>query len=1156
MRETDDSRNMARLSSGGAGNPGDAAEPVTGVDARGAVEERSSTPLEYHSNARASNSAVDQRSTSGDSHLCVEVGCGRVFGSARGLTQHRRVAHPVAHNQQRESAEPRGRSGRLWQLDEDYRLADLELEYQRELEAGGTRLSQAQLNSRLAASLGSHRSAEAVKKRRQRNEHSELLVARSVVPEAPVVGVEGANPRSLASGSDSPNSPRPHSAHWTRGFDFLWDCAIPQIASLLEEYPRLSDTSSTLIDIDEQKLSNAFGNWLKESFGSNNRKDSRVTRAAGRKPQTHRTKRQGTSSIHCPSAEISTSRAPPKGGRGKRANPEGNPMTRRQRRARRRIEIQRSFQENPWTTAKRILNAEFTVEACKARWMNSGVKAIPQGVIDYWKDSFSVGELGEPRGLQDPPQSVPAELICGPIDSSEVKVSLDRTKDNSPGPDGIKLEGLRRVGEETWAAWFSLFLLARKVPAQLRTGCVSLLPKREIATEGKHFRPVTVTSKVLRLFHSILAARLGRNVDLPSFQRGFRNFDGCADNVWMTREFLRNSVEELNPLALAVVDMANAFGAVFHETIWLACEQLGVPTLLTEYLKNLYGDFTVVLKDDPTQCETAVRKGVLQGDPLSSVLFNYVMFLISSRLNCQHVGVSVPNGLDDTVTIQSLQYADDAILVSRTRAGLKSLFEAFRREAAKAGLLVNASKCVTLSIEKTRKSKAAYICTEPFLTAGNEVVPALNAGETFKYLGVEVGGCRRRDVEFECAAFDRDLDLIVRSGMDPHQKLWIIRNYLVSKSSHRLVLSGLGSVGLRKIDVAVRRAVRTIVHLPLDAPIGLFYAKAQDGGLGIPNFEQKILLWRRKRLERAPWRFDSARAVLNAWPKTLERWRKQTKHRKLPGSTNCVEHQRTYDEYWRDRLWESVDCAGLRGCTESKVSSQWVTHFNPGLTGSEYVRMLHVRFGCLMTPTRRQRMRRGQPGDSGLLGNCPKCRNVRGNLGHCLQSCWATHGLRVIRHDRALDHLERSILRTSGGFKRVIREPTIPNPGDTSCRETCLKPDLVIVTGSNILVVDPTIVADAGVGENHLEKAKVEKERKYDRPWVRSWIETECSLAPSSGCFEVIGLPVSWRGIVHPRAWAEVRSKLNLHPRTVNWFLARVLVGGWKTWYTYMNQII
>lgn len=120
--------------------------------------------------------------------------------------------------------------------------------------------------------------------------------------------------------------------------------------------------------------------------------------------------------------------------------------------------------------------------------------------------------------------------LWDPISSEEIKKSLP-AKNTSPGPDGMRVKDLLSLPTRLMTRIFNIFLIIGKIPVCLLESRTTLIPKKHDACLPEEFRPITVSSVLVRTFHKVLVNRLQKHIKLNERQKAFRDIDGCAENI-------------------------------------------------------------------------------------------------------------------------------------------------------------------------------------------------------------------------------------------------------------------------------------------------------------------------------------------------------------------------------------------------------------------------------------------------------------------------------------------------------------------------------------------------------------------------------------------------------------------------------------------------
>ena len=692
-----------------------------------------------------------------------------------------------------------------------------------------------------------------------------------------------------------------------------------------------------------------------------------------------------------------------------------------------------------------------------------------------------------------------------PITVEEVGRARKSTSKSAAGPDGVTYEDLLEIPLNALTVAFNLWLLAGKVPTRFSHNRTVFIPKVRQPTEAKDFRPITIGSHVSRLFYRILALRINRFCPVDEVQKAFRPVDGCNENVALLDCVIAKSSRLECTTHLAFLDMAKAFDSVSHHTLSRVMERAGIPPPLRDLVMDGYAHATTqVSYGESSLSPGQINRGVKQGCPLSSVLFNLVLDEVIQSVKGDSVVPGVEIGEGQKVSI--LAFADDLVLTASSQVGLQTLTDRVLELLGAGGLEPNPRKCKTLSVLVDGKLKRFAIDPVPFLRIAGTICPALKASESYRYLGIRFGGLGK--VASYMEILKDGLANIRRAPLKPQQRLHILVRHLVPKLLHSLILGTVRRTQLAAADREIRVAVKAWLRLPPDTPDAFLYAQAADGGLEIPCLSTRVPLQKQSRLGKLSGSTDPAVLVASRSPKCLRDIRYWAGPVKVKNTL-----ARTVDDVrsaFARNLVHTVDGLGLTPATEYPRGNKWIVGDTSWVSGADFIRAVGVRSGTLQTPLR---LARGRP--PGTATVCTTC-GCEASLGHIVQSCPRNHGMRVRRHDNIVDYAG-SALRDRGWT--VFVEPSIP------WRGTTLKPDLVITkAGQGVQILDAQVVADKfGMSAHHGRKVD-----KYNQPDLRRTVASVYG-APVS---HVGSITLNYRGLWHGTSARHLRS-LGLSDRTL-----------------------
>ena len=752
-----------------------------------------------------------------------------------------------------------------------------------------------------------------------------------------------------------------------------------------------------------------------------------------------------------------------------------------------------------------------------------GRARVPREHFDYWAKLF------EGKAVEDKRPIVPKVEtnwgLISPITSEEVCKTIRELKNTATGLDRVSVSEVNGINRGLLVEYLNLLLLTEAAPGQLSKARVTLVPKTAEALEPGDYRPIAVTSILLRLLHKILARRWSSVLKLDSLQVGFQPRDGCMEANLILLTALRLSHEKHTPLAAAFVDVAKAFDTVSHETIIRAAISYGAPSPLVNYLRALYSRSEVTLDGKRT---IVCNRGVRQGDPLSPLLFIMVMEEV--------LELALPRARFEVCGFKAhaLAYADDLVVFANNADRLKEKLVALEQALSWAGMTVNAGKSHTLTIDVNTKLKQCILIPTSYTIHGEALRP-MGVNDRVKYLGLCFTWKSRERIK-HTAKLEDLLQQLSSAPLKPQQRVCMLRDYALPRLQYELVLGDAHSNTLKRMDVMVRRRMKAWLRFPHDTPSPLFYVGIGQGGLGIPQLAAMIPLLRRERLQKVLARDTN----INLMVRPLGAFKAKLKvaNRNVTVNHELISNKSEYHRAMEKSLYGKADGRELGIPDVDPDSFRWIR--DPGgIFPRLYIRGLQLRAGVLGTKVRKARQRgirgpvRTMPFDTTILcrGGCGQPESI----GHILQKCSVTHEARCARHNRIVQYVAKLLKQSK---YQVTVEPIIPVTGSFR------KPDIVAVRNGIAHVIDVAVVT--GIGFEVPWRLKVDKYSNLEvHAGIRSLFGENVQILHSP-------LLVTNRGLIYRRSAAQLRA-LGLTGRDVGDICLLAIRGSLKEYDVYMK---
>jgi len=263
-----------------------------------------------------------------------------------------------------------------------------------------------------------------------------------------------------------------------------------------------------------------------------------------------------------------------------------------------------------------------------------------------------------------------------------------------------------------------------------------LLHKKGSTTEAKNYRPISLVNADVKILTRVLAARLQPCAHLlvNSDQTGLIKGRSITNNIQRLEDLLELVRRHQPSAVVALLDYEKAFDRVDHDFLLAVLGKMGFPTRFVDTVRCLYkGRRSKILVNGSLTSPFDINRGVLQGDPLSPLLFVLALEPLCTALrNHTHLGIRVGN----TTHVTSC-FADDSQIFAANAAAHRAqpalvnhfyVFSSFKLNVEKTQLLTHAPLPPPLearAVQPTAPVKSLGILVAPNLPASSRIDHAL-----------------------------------------------------------------------------------------------------------------------------------------------------------------------------------------------------------------------------------------------------------------------------------------------------------------------------------------------------------------------------------------------------------------------------------------------
>ncbi|KAL1446466.1 hypothetical protein WDU94_013973 [Cyamophila willieti] len=335
----------------------------------------------------------------------------------------------------------------------------------------------------------------------------------------------------------------------------------------------------------------------------------------------------------------------------------------------------------------------------------------------------------------------------------------------------------------------------------------------------------------------------------PSEQAGFIPSFSTIDHIHSVNQIIEKGHEYNIPLYMAFCDYSKAFDSIKHCYIWESLKTFGIDQVYIEVLKEIYRNTRAFISLDKNGREFEIRRGVRQGCPISSDLFNTVLETIFRDLNWENNGLPI-----DGKKITNLRFADDVVIIANNSDDMEKMINELRIESCKRGLEMNINK--TKVMTNSEKAK---------IMLGQE---ELKYEDTYIYLGHTISMKTHLDEEINRRinlAWGKfwSLKKILKGNLPAKTKGQILESCIFPTLIYGCQAWAMKQSHEKKLASSQNKMMRSILNVKISQKIN---TKKLEKQLNVKRAE---IIARNLKIK---WAGHMMRTQDNRWSKTITEW--------------------------------------------------------------------------------------------------------------------------------------------------------------------------------------------------------------------------------------------------------------------------------------------
>ena len=548
-----------------------------------------------------------------------------------------------------------------------------------------------------------------------------------------------------------------------------------------------------------------------------------------------------------------------------------------------------------------------------------------------------------------------------------------------------------------------------------------------------------------------------------NLQKGLTpNLSGTLEHTAQMADIINKARIRQRSVVITLLDLKNAFGEVHHNLIQSVLDYHHIPDHIKFVIKNLYTDFKTSIITSQFQTPfLTVGRGVLQGDCLSPLLFNmcfntFIQHIKAEKYSQFGFSFKMLN------PIHWFQFADDAAVITSQESENQHLLNRLSVWCQWSDMIIRVDKCSTFGIKKVTTKSIQFL---PKLLINNRLIPKINIGESFQYLGryfdFEMSNNNHKEQLTSLVNEMTDIDL---KPLHPKNKLLLYSRYVLSKPPWHFTAATPSKTWVTEnIDPIVNQYIRKWLKVPISGTLSTIFLTNNKFGLSIYPPSDKFIQC--QSVLRTALKSSPNESIKDSWKSTNNYTNIQ-----YDGFKSTKEVLKDFRTGHEDKLKNQLSCQGsfFSSVTKFAFSQLNKVWSNAQSKLPKNIYTFTIRYINNSLPTRNNLTKWGISSTS----ECGFCFNKE-SLLHVVAGCQSYLDRFTWRHNSILNFLAQT-LQSINGYDLFADLPGFRTPSIITGDR--FRPDLLLTSSNNSLLY----IVELTVGyESNLESNIRRKNIKY-----------------------------------------------------------------------------